>query len=244
MIGIPMDIVPTFPEAEKTILLTEQAKFDPTIVARIKKQLTDGKTVIITSGLLKALQGKGIEDIVELEYTGKTVATREFAAGRGGRGGQKLDSDILIPEIRYFTNDSWEVVSAFTSPNRTSGTPILHSAKYSKGLLYVLTIPQAQGELYRYPQNVLRAIRDVVAKDMYVRLDAPSMVSLFVYDNDKFIVESFAEEPVQARIITDKRIAKLRDLESGQELTGQAQGNTTVFETPLTRGTYRVFAAQ
>ena len=244
MIGIPMDIVPQFPEAEKTILLTEQAKFDPTIVARIKKQLTDGKTVIITSGLLKALQGKGIEDIVELEYTGKTVATREFAAGRGGRGGQKLDSDILIPEIRYFTNDSWEVVSAFTSPNRTSGTPILHSAKYSKGLLYVLTIPQAQGELYRYPQNVLRAIRDVVAKDMYVRLDAPSMVSLFVYDNDKFIVESFAEEPVQARIITDKRIAKLRDLESGQELTGQAQGNTTVFETPLTRGTYRVFAAQ
>ncbi|MCX6629671.1 MAG: hypothetical protein NTW28_18795 [Candidatus Solibacter sp.] len=204
--------------------------------------MTDGKTVIITSGLLKALQGKGIEDIIELEYTGKTVATREFA-GRGGRG-QKLDTDILIPEIRYFTNDSWEVVSAFTSPNRTSGTPILLSGKYSKGLLYVLTVPQAQGELYRYPQTVLRAIREVVAKDMYVRLDAPSMVSLFVYDNDKFIVESFAEEPVQARIVTDKRIVNLRDMENGQELTGQPQGNTTVFETPLTRGTYRVFSAQ
>ena len=243
MIGIPMDIVPEFPAAEKTILLTEQAKFDPAIVAKIKKQLTDGKTVIITSGLLKALQGKGIEDIIELEYTGETVATREFAAGRGGRG-QKLDSDILIPEIRYFTNDSWEVVSAFTSPNRASGTPILLSGKYSKGILYVLTIPRGQGELYRYPQTVLRAIRDVVAKDMYVRLDAPSMVSLFVYDNDKFIVESFAEEPVQARIVTEKRIAKLRDMETGQELAGQPQGNTNVFETPLTRGTYRVFAAQ
>ena len=243
MIGIPMDIVPAFPAEEKTILLTEQAKFDPAIVSKIKQQLTGGKTVIITSGLLKALQGKGIEDIMELEYTGRTVATREFAIGWSGRG-PKLDTDILIPEIRYFTNDSWEAVSAFTSPNRASGTPILLSGKYSKGLLYVLTIPQAQGELYRYPQNVLRAIREVVTKGMYVRLDAPSMVSLFVYDNDKFIVESFAEEPVQARIIADARITKLRDIETGQELTGQQQGNTTVFDTPLTRGTFRVFSAQ
>jgi hypothetical protein len=108
----------------------------------------------------------------------------------------------------------------------------------------VLTIPQAQGELNRYLQGVLRAIREVVAKDMHVRLDAPSMVILFVYDNDKFIVESFGEEPVQARIIADKRIAKLRDMETGQELTGQQQGNTTVFDTPLTRGTYRVFSAR
>jgi len=242
MIGIPMDIVPVFPAAEKTILLTEQARFDPAIVSKIKKQLTDGKSVIITSGLLKALQGKGIEDIVELEYTGRTVATREFG-GRGGRG-TKLDIDILLPEIRYFTNDSWELVSALTSPNRTSGTPILLSGMYSKGTLYVLTIPQAQGELYRYPQNVLRAIRNVVAKDMYVRLDAPSMVSLFVYDNDKFIVESFAEEPVQAQIVTEARITKLRDMETGEELKGQQQGNTTVFDTPLTHGTFRVFSAQ
>ena len=242
MIGIPMDIVPVFPEAEKTILLTEQARFDPNIVAKIKKQLADGKSVIITSGLLKALQGKGIEEIFELEYTGKTVATREFAVGWSPRG-PKLDVEILIPEIRYFTNDSWEMVSALTSPTRTSGTPILLSGKYSKGRIFVLTIPQAQGELYRYPQNVLRAIRDVVAKDMYVRLDAPSMVSLFVYDNDKFIVESFAEEPVQARIITDQRITKIRDMETGEELTGQQQANTNMFETPLTRGTFRVFSA-
>jgi len=242
MIGIPMDIVPTFPEDANTILLTEQARFDPHIVDKIKKQLTSGKWVVITSGLLKALQGKGIEDIIELEYTGRTVATREFS-GWGLRGAT-VESDILIPEIRYFTNDSWEIVSAFTSPNRTSGTPILLSGKYSKGVLYVLTIPQAQGELYRYPQSVLRAIRNVLARDMYVRLDAPSMVSLFVYDNDKFIVESFAEKPVVARLITDKRITRLRDVETGQELTGKTQGNMTVFETPLTSGTFRVFSAE
>jgi hypothetical protein len=233
--------VPEFPANESMVLLTEQARFDPLIVDKIKKQLTAGRSVVITSGLLKALQGKGIEDIVELEYTGRTVATREFG-GRGMTG--RLDADLLLPEIRYYTNDSWEVVTAFTSPNRTSGSPVLHSAKYSKGLIYVLTIPQAQGDLYRYPQAVLRSIRDVVARDMFVRLDAPSMVSLFPYDNDTFIVESFGPDPVQARLVAAKRITKLVDLETGEELTGQAQGNNTVFETPLKSGTYRVFAAR
>jgi hypothetical protein len=91
---------------------------------------------------------------------------------------------------------------------------------------------------------VLQSIRNVVAKDMYVRLDAPSQVSLFVYDNDKFIVESFRGEPTPARIITDKRITKLRDMVTGQELTGQTQGATTVFETQLTQGSYKVFSAE
>jgi hypothetical protein len=255
MVGIPMDIVPEFPTDAKTVLLTEQARFDPAIVSKMKKQLVAGNAVVITSGLLKALQGKGIEDIVELEYTGQTVATREFA-GRGGRSA-KLDEAILLPKIRYATNDSWELVSAFTSSNRTSGTPVLLSTKYSKGLFYVLTIPEDEGDLYNYPQNVLTSIRNVVAKDMYVRLDAPAMVSLFVYDNDKFIVESFQDKPLTARVVTDGRIAKLRDLVTGEELTGQTQGSggmggrggagsptsTTVFEVPLTRGSYRVLSA-
>ena len=240
MVGIPMDIVPEFPTDAKTVLLTEQARFDPAIVRKIKGQLVAGNAVVITSGLLKALQGKGIEDIVELEYTGQTVATREFV-GRGGRA--KLDDAILLPKIRYATNDSWELVSAFTSSNRTSGTPVLLSTKYSKGLLYVLTIPEDEGDLYNYPQSVLTAIRNVLAKDMYVRLDAPSMVSLFVYDNDKFIVESFQDDPLDARILTDKRITKLRDVVTGAELTGEAQAGGTMFTTKLERASYRVFAA-
>jgi hypothetical protein len=241
MVGIPMDIVPEFPTDAKTVLLTEQAKFDPDIVGKIKKQLGGGGDVVITSGLLKAIQGKGLGDIVELEYTGQTVSTREFQGFRLG-GANKAESDILIPQIRYATNDAWEIVSAFTSPTKTSGTPILLSAKYSKGLLYVLTIPAAMGDLYSYPTGVLKAIREVVAKNMYVRLDAPARVSLFAYDNDRFIVESFQESPVEARIITDKRITKLRDVVSGAELTGELSAGGTVFTTPLEKGSYRVFA--
>ena len=54
MIGIPIDLRPTFPADANMILLTESAKFDPDIVVKIKGQLTAGKPVVITSGLLRA----------------------------------------------------------------------------------------------------------------------------------------------------------------------------------------------
>ena len=243
MAGIPMDIVPQFPTEAKTVLLTEQASFDPAIVAKIKKQLIDGKTVVITSGLLKALNGK-LDDIVELRYTGRTVSTHRFLGGRGP-GTSQSETDILVPEILFFTNDSGPDISAYTSATGTSGVPILLRAKYGKGLLYVLTVPQAQGDLYAYPQPVLNTIRQLLGKELFVRLDAPSRVSLFVYDNDKFIVESFQETPVpNARVITDKRITKLTDMLTGQVLMGTPEGSTTVFNTPLVPGSYRVFSAE
>ena len=240
MLGIPMDIVPQFPTDAKTVLLTEDAKYDPAIVDKIKGQLQAGKNVVITSGLLKALQGKGIEDIVELEYTGKTVSARDFF---GWGLYAHADSDILLPEIRYASNDAWEVVSALTSPSRTSGTPLLQ-AKYSKGVLYVLTIPQSQGDLYSLPPDVVKAIANVLARDLYVHVEGPGKLSLFVYDNDKFIVESFQESFSPVRIVTDKRIARLRDMLSGQQLAGTPQGDKMVFETFLRPGSYRVFTAE
>jgi hypothetical protein len=243
MIGIPMDIVPEFPDDAQTVLLTEQARFDPDIVSKMKKHLAEGKTVVITSGLLKALQGKGIADIADIVYTGGVVSTHEFMSERRF-GDVKADSDILLPQITYFTNDSGSVISAYTSASKTSGDPILLKTKYSKGLLYVLTIPEAMGDLYSYPQPVLDGIRQVLAEDMYVRLDAPSRVSLFVYDNDKFIVESFQERTVQARIVTAARITKLQDMQTGQVLMGTQQGATTVFDMPVASGTYRVFSAE
>jgi len=243
MAGIPMDIVPEFPAEAQTVLLTEQASFDPDIVTKMKKQLVDGKTVVITSGLVKALGAK-LDEIVELHYTGRTVSAHRFLGGIG-EGSRESETDILLPEILFFTNDSGAEISAMTSASGTSGVPILLNARYGKGRLCVLTIPQAQGDLYAYPQPVLNSIRKLLGRELFVYLDAPNRASLFVYDNDKFIVESFQENPVpKARVITQKRFTKLTDLLTGQVLTGTPQGSETVFNTPLVPGSYRVFAAE
>jgi len=222
MCGIPMDLMPQFPEEANVIFLTESAKFDKDITAKIKKQLVDGKTVIITSGLYKAMQGKGIEDIVELQIGDEKTITNQFWRRRDfwGRSGKVYESKspIVLPEIKYLTNDSWEEVSCLASG---IGYPVLHSADYAKSRLYILAIPDNYGDLYNLPAEILTQIRDVVAKDMYVRLDGPSQVALFVYDNDTFIVESFRDEPVDVKIIADIRFTKLSDIITAEELSGE-----------------------
>jgi hypothetical protein len=241
MIGIPMEMVPAFPTDAPMVLLTETAKFDPAIVSKIEKHLTEGKKVAITSGLLKALQGKGIEDIAEIECTDRRALVRDF----GGRGGSvHLDMDIVIPEIRFPTNDVWEAV---TSSTRGIGYPILLQAPYSKGTMYVLTIPDNFGDLYNLPASVLNPIRTAIAGDLPVRLEGPAQIGLFVYDNNKFIVENFLPpggKSLPARVSVAGKVAKLVDVVTGREISGQAAAGRMSFDVTLEPGTYRVLSAE
>ena len=238
MLGIPIELTPTFPTDAPILLLTEQAKFDPAIVGKIKQQLVAGKNVVITSGLLRALAGKGIEDIAEIEYTDRKAIAHQF-----GSSGHFVnsESDIMIPEIRYPTNDAWETITCLASG---VGYPILLQSAYSKGTLYVLTIPDNFGDLYKLPTETLTRIKEVLTKDLFVRVEAPAQVSLFAYDNDSFIVESFLPHGESARIVTDKRIAAIRDLTTGQRLEGQPEGDRMVYRTYLQPHTYKVFGSR
>ena len=211
MIGLPMDMYPAFPEGRRTVLLTAQAATDPELTAKIEKQLRGGGDVVITSGLLKAVPEK-IADICELQCDDLKAIVNDF--GRYG----KSEKDILIPQVRYWTNDSWEVISAGRPlSGGVSGWPILHRATYSKGTLYVLTIPDDFGNLYDYPAAALNTIRRTMSKDLDLYLEGPSKVGLFLYDNRTVIVENFNDEPVDVRLVGMKPGAlQFTDLESGK----------------------------
>lgn len=249
MIGIPMDISPVFPDDGQMILLTESASFDPQIISKIKARIQSGKNVIITSGLLRALQGKGIEDIAELRYTDRKALVSDFKAGWGRP--VKSSREILIPQINYLTNDSWEEVSALKGEN---GWPVLHRAQYSKGYLYVLTIPDNFADLYQYPDAVLNRIRTVASKGLDFRLEGPSRISLFCYDNGTFIIESFLAEPVTVKIFAGQAAGMITDLVTGESISGIAvpappfRNRQFVpengFEITLKPHSYRVFMAK
>jgi hypothetical protein len=151
MIGIPIELHPEFPADAKTVLLTASAQFDPEIVNKIKAHLNAGGNVIVTSGLVKALQGKGIEQIAEIHMPGN-----------------------------------------------------------------ILTIPEQFTDLYSLPQPVLTSIRQHLLADFPVQIDAPSMVSLFAYDNRTFVVESYRDQvtPVTVSILGPAK--RLRNLNSGE----------------------------
>ncbi|MBN1561918.1 hypothetical protein JW998_16825 [candidate division KSB1 bacterium] len=216
MIGMPMDLLPQFPTDRSMVILTEQAAFDPDIVEKMKKQLLDGKNLLITSGLLRALQDKGLDDIVELRYTDRKALVKNFRAGWGPLSEAKVE--MLLPQINYLTNDSWEEISAFDD---TNGWPVLHSAGYGNGTLYVLTVPENFTDLYNLPDAVLNRIRQTVSADMPVRLEGSAQISLFVYDNNTFIIESFLDNSADVAIVTAENVTQLHDILSGEKLEGQ-----------------------
>jgi hypothetical protein len=233
MIGLPMDMVPYFPKDQQVVLLTEQAAADANILTHIKAQLQKGGDVVITSRLLKAIPDK-IGQIAELRCTDLKALVDDM--GWNGR----LDREILIPQVLYYTNDAWEVISA-GRPLRggVSGYPILLRAPYSQGNLYVLTIPDDMGNLYDYPEGALNTIRSVLSKDLNVRLNAPSKVALMVYDNDTFIVESFRDEPVTISVVTAGDVPALTDMESGATL--QSTDGKRTFRMTLMPHSYKAF---
>jgi hypothetical protein len=230
MIGLPMDIVPHFPTNADMVLLTEQAKFDPHIIEKIKAQLEAGKSVCITSGFLRAMKSRGIEGICELENTGVTVPLQRFTFA-GGPGapfrrvrGLANDSDgsdpfaasreIFIPEIKYFnilTHDAWGDALGITPGGTTY--PILLSCDYARGKLYVLTVPNDPADLYALPSTVLSVIRAALASTEPIRLDkAPAQVALFRYDNNTFIVQNYLPTKAEVTVSVSGKVMQIQDL--------------------------------
>ncbi len=211
MIGLPMDMHPQWPDNREQILLTQQAAKDPQLVEKIKQQLRKGGDVIITTGLLKVIKDE-LSDVVELYCGDLKAIVNDF--GRSG----KSEREFIIPQVKYFTNDAWEVVSAGRPlTGGVSGYPILLRDTYSKGILFVLTIPDDFGNLYDYPAGALNIIRSVMSKDVGAYIEGPSKVSLFPYDNKTMVVENFNDNAVSLRVVVNAKVGKLRNLLTGEE---------------------------
>ena len=243
MIGLPMDMHPQWPEGRQQVLLTEQAAKDERLVERIKQQLRGGGDVIITTGLLKAIN-RQLADVVELSCGDLKAIVGDF----GFLG--KAEREFIIPQVKYFTNDAWEVVSAGRPlSGGVSGFPILLRNTYSHGTLFVLTIPDDFGNLYDYPAPALNVIRRVMSKDVGAYIEGPSKVALFPYDNKTMVVENFNDQAVSLRVVVNGKAGALRNLLTGQMLRpaqvevsrfrfyGYAEGQT-VFDLQLPAHSY------
>ena len=212
MIGLPMDMHPQWVEGRQQLLLTQQAAKDPQIVEKIKQQLKKGGDIIITTGLLKAIREQ-LADVVELYCGDLKAIVNDF----GYLG--KADREFIIPQVKYFTNDAWEVVSAGRPlTGGVSGYPILLRDTYSKGTLFVLTIPDDFGNLYDYPAPALNVIRRAMSKDVGAYIEGPSKVALFPYDNKTMVVENFNDDAVTLRVVVNSKVSALRNLLTGQRM--------------------------
>jgi len=265
MVGVPIDLVPDFPANASTVLLTAASRYDPNLVAKTKDFVRNGGTAIATTGLMEALGEKGFQDIAEIEVTGHRVLATGFGGGGRGRGGDAGGAaapgnlNMLLPQMRHFENDNRSGME-FSTAN--SGYPMLIQASYGKGTFCALALPDDFADIYRLPQSVLTQIRTLLGRDLFVSLDAPDHVSLFVYDNRTFIVQNFQTKAVATRVTA--RATALRDLLSDKTVSASVGGGGdggrggfggggrrgvaapagSSFEVPVAAHSFRVFAAE
>ena len=225
-LGVPIELYPAYPAAAKTILLTEGAAADLEIIAKVERSLRSGADVIVTSGFLKATQGKGFAHLAEWEATGHTIAIDQYFDGYGAGNGVPLieaggpPKPVLFPEIRFYTNDSWGIIRSVAA---AKGFPMVLMNRYSKGTLYLWTMPENFGDLYNLPQPMLTRIKDYLFDDAPVRIDAPPKVALFTYDNGAFVVENYRDEAATVTISVAGAPAALREITQTQRLAPIAE---------------------
>jgi hypothetical protein len=201
-LGVPIELYPTYPANAHTILLTEAAAADPDIIAKIRKSLEGGANVIVTSGFLTATQDRAFGQLAEWNTTGHIVSIDRYFDGFGAGNGTELKepgktAPVLFPQVHFFTNDSWGIIRGVAAEK---GFPIVLMNHYSKGTLYLWTMPENFGDLYNLPQPMITRIKQYLFGDLPVQIDAPDHVALFTYDNGAFVVENFRDDAAKVGI--------------------------------------------
>jgi hypothetical protein len=217
-IGIPFEPYAEYPEDATMLFLAESAAHDRALVNKIRKSLKAGATVIITSGLLKALENKGIEDLCSVK-----VSDRKFAANRFGidmfisayMNYTHETQDILLPELLAYTNDVFPLAAGFKGEK---SVPLILEDSIYNGKLIILAIPENMSDLFRLPVNLLNRIRETLALPGDIYLKNVSQVRLFLYDNDRLIVQSGLPHNHKLTISADKSITGLTNLLTKEEI--------------------------
>jgi hypothetical protein len=201
-LGVPIELYPDYPAQAHTILLTEAAAVDPDIIAKIQASLQAGANVIVTSGFLEATQDRGFSQLAEWHTTGHTIAIDQYFVGFGAGNGTELrepgkTKPVLFPEVRFYTNDSWGIIRGVAA---AKGFPIVLMNHYSKGTLYLWTMPENFGDLYNLPQPMITGLKQFLFADSPVQIDAPDHVALFTYHNGAFVVENFRDDAARVGV--------------------------------------------
>ena len=234
MLGIPVEPTPEFPTGSESVFIPQSASFDPMIMTKIKQLLNDGGTVIISNGFLETMKGKGIEDIISSRTKGSVEITR--TSNLHFSGTTTLPNKITIPQIENPTNDAWSEIVGLTSTGNSY--PLLTYTTYSKGSVYLMTIPDNFSDLYNLSGEVLYDIKKSML-ECDVILESKPEVSMFTYHNNTLIIQSFLDhtEPVKLHF---KNSVELSDIISGKKIKPLCSDRSNIFKISLKANEYVV----
>lgn len=241
MAGIPVEPTPHFPEQAACVLVTAASAQDADVLPKLQKLLKNGGHVVMTSGFLERMQGRGIENMTTLTPTGKKLEVQTYGLETHSctfRTFQEGSRSVLFPVLDYCTNGTWQVIAGFRGENNI---PVLMYDNFSRGKLYTLTVPDHIADLSRLPFQVLDVLREVLCRGLPVQLEGPGDVGLFCYDSGVFVVETFARRP-ENWALKVRGAESLTDVLTGRILhPHQQEEQTAVFEVRLQPSTFQAF---
>ena len=233
-----------FPEDAESILLTRAAAYDPDIVEKLERWLTvRGGTAMVTTGFIEATEGRGIHGLTSIRLRGRKISARHYRVEQANR---RLclyatgDRPVTLPVAEFRNNATWAVVKAVHGEESYG---ILLRDHYGKGTLWTLAVPDAFPDFYHIPAEALGRIRQAMPVNG-LWMECPAGVSLFIYDNDSFILYPYVMSATQFRLVkvhaagakalvnpvTGKRIEPL-----------YCDGGEAVFELPSKSGEYAIY---
>lgn len=240
MAGIAFEPTHAFPDTSGLVFVTAASATDAAVIDKLKGHLLKGGDICMTSGFLQRMQGRGVEELTSARYTDQKVCSNEFVSdGAAFSGYYWSGSSVLLPAIEYMSNAADCLIALRKLDNCF---PVLLRSKYGNGTVYALTAPDDYAEWSRFPKEVLTTIRQYLMSDLKIYLECGGRVSIFLYDNDTFILDSFHDRQEKVKVHVDGSGRKLIDLRTGKSWTASMSGQReSVFEIPLQPLLYGMF---
>ena len=214
MLGIPFEPTPYFPFEASTLFLTASAACDKDIIHKLKMYMKENHTLILTSGFVKAMEDKGLEELIDIKVTNNKMSANQFGVGWYSCAYDQYCASgefLSFPILEFATNDTQNTISALT---HNKSYPILLQTHYHNSEVYVLNIPDEYGALEKLPQPVLDYIRKLFIKDFGLEINGPTPFSLFLYDNNTVILYNFTDHVGEYQISLNHDTDTLVDLDT------------------------------
>ena len=256
MNGLPIVCTPYFPDQAGSILLTRASACDPDILEKLEMYLAGGGNALVTTGFHDAMKERGIYALSSIRLRGRTMSANRFRVEENSAAEWPFcdfpwsAKEIRVPAAEFRNNSTWAVVKAVHDEESCG---LLLKDTYSDGCMWTLAVPDAFPDLYRLPERALSRIRHAFPVNG-IWMEGPSRISLFVYDNDTFIVYPYVMDGTQRQILRiHVKGASSLEIAAPCDRSRQAEekenrikplyreGREAVFELPAMPGKYHLY---
>ncbi|MCC6698592.1 MAG: hypothetical protein IT365_23415 [Candidatus Hydrogenedentes bacterium] len=206
MLGVPLVPVSQYPSDAKSVFLPTQAAADPQLPAHIEKSIAEGKTLVLTTGLLGALgesidaarvAGVSLDPAMDPMKAPKVFAnSQEFTLSNPldlagamtcGEATALIEAEAEGRRVPFLTR----------YPNGNAAVYVLNTFTFSQAdydaVGEVLLPPRYLG-LFDLPRPVVNILREVFDGALGIGMDGPARVTLQPLGDGSLVVQNYTAE--------------------------------------------------